>query len=77
MTKKAFITGVTGQDGSLLAKRLLMDGWKVYGGYRRGFGKLWRLDELGITQKIELIDYEIGNGQEIAYFLKKNYFDHI
>ena len=33
--KKAFITGVTGQDGSYLAELLLEKGYKVYGLTRR------------------------------------------
>jgi GDPmannose 4,6-dehydratase len=35
MTKKAFITGITGQDGSYLAELLLSKGYKVYGLIRR------------------------------------------
>ncbi|MBU1200452.1 GDP-mannose 4,6-dehydratase [Patescibacteria group bacterium] len=34
-TKKAFITGITGQDGSYLAEFLLEKGYKVYGLLRR------------------------------------------
>ena len=34
-TKKAFITGITGQDGSYLAELLLKKGYKVYGFVRR------------------------------------------
>ena len=74
---KVFITGVTGQDGSLLAKKMLDEGWQVFGGYRRGFGKLWRLDTLKITDKVNLIDYEIGNGQELTHILKKHNFRQI
>ena len=33
--KKAFITGVTGQDGSYLAEFLLEKGYQVYGMNRR------------------------------------------
>lgn len=33
--KKAFITGITGQDGSYLAELLLSKGYKVYGTLRR------------------------------------------
>jgi GDPmannose 4,6-dehydratase len=33
--KKAFITGITGQDGSYLAELLLDKGYKVYGLTRR------------------------------------------
>ncbi|QCT04501.1 GDP-mannose 4,6-dehydratase [Paenibacillus algicola] len=35
MTKKALITGITGQDGSYLAELLLEKGYKVYGVRRR------------------------------------------
>jgi GDPmannose 4,6-dehydratase len=35
MTKKAFITGITGQDGSYLAELLLEKGYEVYGLVRR------------------------------------------
>ena len=54
--KKALITGVTGQDGAYLAKLLLDKGYKVYGAYRRTTGiSFWRLEELGILDKIELV----------------------
>ncbi|CAN2040214.1 hypothetical protein GMMP15_150016 [Candidatus Magnetomoraceae bacterium gMMP-15] len=33
--KKAFITGITGQDGSYLAELLLEKGYKVYGFVKR------------------------------------------
>ena len=35
MTKKAFITGITGQDGSYLAELLINKGYEVYGIIRR------------------------------------------
>lgn len=35
MAKKAFVTGITGQDGSYLAELLLEKGYKVYGLTRR------------------------------------------
>ena len=35
MTKIAFITGITGQDGSYLSELLLEKGYKVYGIVRR------------------------------------------
>ena len=34
-TKRAFVTGVTGQDGSYLAEFLLQRGYQVYGLVRR------------------------------------------
>ncbi len=35
MVKKAFITGITGQDGSYLAELLLSKGYEVHGLIRR------------------------------------------
>ncbi|MEK6624312.1 MAG: GDP-mannose 4,6-dehydratase, partial [Bdellovibrionota bacterium] len=35
MAKKAFITGITGQDGSYLSELLLEKGYEVYGLVRR------------------------------------------
>lgn len=56
--KKAFITGITGQDGSYLAEFLLEKGYQVFGFVRRVAlederNRLGRL--LGILDKIELI----------------------
>ena len=60
--KKAIITGITGQDGSYLAKLLLDKGYKVYGAQRRNTGlKHWRLDELGITDQIEFANVVLLN----------------
>ena len=47
--KKVLITGVTGQDGSYLAKLLLGKGYKVYGTFRRSSTpNFWRLQSLDI-----------------------------
>ncbi|MBT9169718.1 MAG: GDP-mannose 4,6-dehydratase [Actinobacteria bacterium] len=35
MTKRAFVTGITGQDGAYLSKLLLDKGYEVFGAYRR------------------------------------------
>jgi len=60
--KKAFITGVTGQDGAYLAQFLLNKGYKVYGAYRRTSSlNLWRIHFLGIENhpNFELIEYNL------------------
>lgn len=60
MPKKALITGVTGQDGAYLAKLLLEKGYKVYGAFRRTTGIMsWRLEELGILDKIKLVPMDL------------------
>ena len=50
MSKKALITGITGQDGSYLSEFLLKKKYKVHGLVRRvaledGNHRLWRLRE--------------------------------
>lgn len=51
--KKALIIGVGGQDGAYLAKHLLELGYEVYGGGRRtSSGGPWRLDRLGIRERV-------------------------
>ena len=47
MTKKALITGITGQDGSYLAELLLAKGYEVHGIVRRSsVGNTARIDHL-------------------------------
>ena len=69
MSKKALITGITGQDGAYLSQLLLNKGYKVYGTARRSASeKFWRLEYLGIKDQIELIDFdllEITNIQKV------------
>lgn len=49
MTKKALITGITGQDGAYLAELLLNKGYIVIGTFRRVVTtNFWRIEELGI-----------------------------
>jgi GDPmannose 4,6-dehydratase len=51
--RKAFITGVTGQDGSYLAELLLEKGYEVHGLIRRSSSfNTWRID--GIRDRIVL-----------------------
>ncbi|HWC45743.1 MAG TPA: GDP-mannose 4,6-dehydratase, partial [Casimicrobiaceae bacterium] len=60
MTKTALITGITGQDGAYLARLLLAKGYRVFGMLaRRSTDTLWRLNELGITGDVTLIDGDL------------------
>lgn len=62
MTKRAIITGITGQDGAYLAQLLLEKGYEVYGTYRRiSSVNFWRIEELGIAgnPKLHLVDYDL------------------
>ena len=65
--KRALITGTTGQDGSYLAKFLLSKGYKVYGTYRRlSTPNFWRLQYLGIFEKINLIPADLADMSSIV-----------
>jgi len=60
MPQSALITGITGQDGAYLAKFLLGKGYRVSGMLaRRSTDTLWRLNELGITRDVTLIDGDL------------------
>jgi len=69
--KRALVTGLTGQDGSYLAKFLLDKNYEVYGTYRRlSTPNFWRLQYLGIFEKIKLIPVELVDSASIMEALK-------
>jgi GDPmannose 4,6-dehydratase len=71
--KRAFITGITGQDGAYLAKLLVEKGYKVYGGYRRSSTRnFWRLHFLDVKKDIELIPMDLIDQTSIIMALKKS-----
>lgn len=62
MSKTALITGITGQDGAYLAALLLEKGYRVVGVVRRSSHSgvaTHRLDWLGITNQVELVDGDV------------------
>ena len=60
MSKTALITGITGQDGAYLSRFLLSKGYDVYGLLaRRSTPTTWRLQYLGILDKVHLIDGDL------------------
>ena len=66
MKKKALITGISGQDGAYLSKLLLKKDYEVYGTLRRGASeKLSRLDYLGLTDKVNLVDFDLLENSNI------------
>lgn len=49
--KKAFVTGISGQDGAYLSQLLLSKGYEVYGAFRRTSSvNFWRIEELGVEK---------------------------
>ncbi|MGO4496269.1 GDP-mannose 4,6-dehydratase [Paenibacillus sp. 2RAB27] len=71
--KTALITGITGQDGSYLARLLLEKGYKVYGLMaRRSTSTIWRLEFLNIEKEIELIEGDLTDLSSIIRALVKS-----
>jgi len=72
MKKRALITGITGQDGAYLSEFLLKKGYKVFGGYRRiSSPNFWRLEYLGIKDKVKLVPFDLLDESSIVSALKK------
>lgn len=64
--KRALITGITGQDGSYLAKFLLDKGYEVFGIYRRlSTPNFWRLQYLNIFDRVGLIPADLLDAPSI------------
>ncbi|KQZ60533.1 GDP-mannose 4,6 dehydratase [Rhizobium sp. Root149] len=62
MTRKALITGITGQDGAYLAQLLLSKGYEVHGMARRSSTadvNLTRLKWLGIEKDVQIVDGDL------------------
>ena len=78
MTKKALITGITGQDGSYLAEYLLSLGYEVHGLVRRVALELpeQRLGRLrGVLDQIQIHPANLDSYASIFHLLSKHQFD--
>ena len=76
--KKALITGITGQDGAYLSKLLLEKNYEVYGLYRRvSTPNFWRLQYLGIYDKVNLISGDLSDLSSILNALKASKPDEV
>ena len=73
MSKKAFITGITGQDGAYLAKLLLDKGYEVYGLMaRRSTDTLWRLQYLGVDTHVQLLEGDLTDLSSLIRGMEKS-----
>ena len=74
---KVLITGVTGQDGSILASNLLAQKFDVSGGFRRGAQNSWRMRELGLTHQVNFVNYDATDTSTIDFLISQNRYDCI
>ncbi|KQV91443.1 GDP-mannose 4,6 dehydratase [Massilia sp. Root351] len=79
-TKKALVTGITGQDGAYLAELLLGKGYVVTGTYRRTSSvNFWRIEELGIQNhpNLKLVEYDLTDLSSSIRLLQNGDFDEV
>lgn len=74
--KKAFITGITGQDGSYLAELLLNKGYKVYGMCRRTSSPMIA-NISHIYDEIELVEGDLLDQGSLMKVIRKTKPDEI
>jgi GDPmannose 4,6-dehydratase len=78
MSKKALVTGVTGQDGAYLSKLLLEKGYKVYGLLaRRASDTQWRLRYLGIENDVDLMEGDLTDLSSLARLISATAVDEV
>ncbi|UZP66151.1 GDP-mannose 4,6-dehydratase [Desulfovibrio mangrovi] len=71
MTKRALITGISGQDGAYLAKSLLAKGYEVHGTSRdRETTNFWRLERLGVRGNVTIHSMSITELHSVLHVLK-------
>ncbi len=78
MTRRALITGISGQDGAYLSQLLLDRGYHVIGA-RRGSasGSLWRLEELGVAGEVEIVSLDLLEYSNIVSVIERTRPDEI
>ncbi|MGC8592588.1 GDP-mannose 4,6-dehydratase [Acidithiobacillus sp.] len=78
MTKHALITGITGQDGAYLAQLLLEKNYQVYGLIaRRGTDTQGRLRELGIADRVRLLDGDLIDLSSMIRAMEKSQAEEV
>lgn len=70
--KTAIITGITGQDGAYLTRLLLDKGYTIKGLVRSiSASGISRLDYLGITDKVELIECDLCDMSQVLHIVSR------
>lgn len=70
--KKAFITGITGQDGSYLAELLLEEGYQVYGLTRRTSTQNFaRIQNIVHHPRLELVSGDLMDQHSLTFAIQR------
>jgi len=78
MTKKALISGISGQDGAYLAQLLLSKGYEVAGTSRDAqMSSFKNLELLGIKDKIQLESMALNDFRSVLQILMKTEPDEV
>lgn len=78
MPRVALVTGITGQDGCYLADLLLRKDYEVFGLLaRRSSDTLWRLREMGIADKVEMVNGDLTDGASIVRAIRSTNPDEV
>jgi GDPmannose 4,6-dehydratase len=78
MSKKALIIGISGQDGSYLAKFLLKKDYEVWGSSRDSLGNSFKnLNKLAIIAELKLISIVVEDFRSVLVGIKKAKPDEI
>jgi len=75
MSRKAIVTGITGQDGAYLTELLLAKGYTVYGTFRRTSSvNFWRLAEVGAVghPNLHLVEYDLTDLSSSIRLIEKS-----
>lgn len=76
--KKAFITGIFGQDGAYLSRLLVDKGYEVIGGDLKTDRQMYRnLDVLGVGNKVKVLIFDLTNEDLIEKVLLSEKPDEI
>lgn len=78
--KRAFITGITGQDGAYLSALLISKGYEIFGLVRRSSHRGvedHRLKWLGIADKVTLLDGDLADLSSLVRIVKQVQPDEI
>ncbi|WP_338767338.1 GDP-mannose 4,6-dehydratase [Massilia sp. METH4] len=79
-SKRALVTGISGQDGAYLAQLLLEKGYEVTGTFRRTSSvNFWRIEELGIQNhpNLKLVEHDLTDLSSSIRLLQNGQFHEI